>query len=66
MSVKFPYPSDFCKGGILADEMGLGKTVMVVALIHTNRKPVRHPSKKIIKLYEGGTLIIVPLSLMSQ
>ena len=50
----------------MADEMGLGKTVMVVALIHTNRKPVRHASKKIIKLYEGGTLIIVPLSLMSQ
>ena len=28
-----------CKGGILADEMGLGKTVMMIALLHSHKRP---------------------------
>jgi DNA repair protein RAD5 len=66
VSKKFPESGDLCKGGILADEMGLGKTVMLISLIHTNLKPSRSACKQIKKTNEGGSLIIVPLSLMSQ
>lgn len=49
-----------CKGGILADEMGLGKTVMMAALIVSHT-----PSQKLTSV-SGGTLVIVPLTLLSQ
>lgn len=45
--------------------MGLGKTIMIISLIHTHRRIFEHSSKK-PKSNEGGTLIILPLSLMSQ
>ena len=66
ISVIFPEAGSLCKGGILADEMGLGKTVMMISLIHTNLKPHRYACKQIKRSNEGGTLIVVPLSLMSQ
>ncbi|OMJ80140.1 hypothetical protein SteCoe_19683 [Stentor coeruleus] len=66
ISLSFPQAGELCKGGILADEMGLGKTVMMISLIHTSRKPLRNTSKKVKKSNEGGTLIILPLSLISQ
>lgn len=66
VSVKFPSAGAFCKGGILADEMGLGKTVMTIALIHSNRVPERNACKQVKKMNQGGTLIVVPLSLVSQ
>lgn len=65
VSTNFPQAAALCKGGILADEMGLGKTVMVVALLHTNKRKFSHSPKK-ARFSEGGTLIIVPLSLMAQ
>lgn len=37
--MNFPRASNECRGGILADEMGLGKTVMMLSLIHSNKKP---------------------------
>ena len=66
ISIKFPLAGDLCKGGILADEMGLGKTVMLISLIHTNLRPQRYACKQLKKTNEGGTLIVVPVSLMSQ
>lgn len=50
-----------CKGGILADEMGLGKTVMMTSLIVSN--PLIRETKN---ANQGGTLVIVPLTLLSQ
>ncbi|CAG9330396.1 unnamed protein product [Blepharisma stoltei] len=65
ISIKFPESAALCKGGILADEMGLGKTVMIIALIHTHRRAFEHAPKK-PKTLEGGTLIVLPLSLITQ
>jgi DNA repair protein RAD5 len=67
VSVKFPSAGEQCRGGILADEMGLGKTIMMAALVHTHR-PSQVPTAKRPKLSKvrGGTLIVVPLSLLSQ
>ena len=59
MSIKPPFAKSKCLGGILADEMGLGKTVMMAALIASNRKKSREKR-------QGGTLIILPLTLLSQ
>jgi len=59
LSLKPPYSKSKCLGGILADEMGLGKTVMMAALIASNQNP--HKTKR-----QAGTLIIVPLTLLSQ
>lgn len=39
--------------------MGLGKTVMMAALIVSNPQPLK-------KEMNGGTLVIVPLTLLSQ
>lgn len=38
VSTTFPRAQAYCRGGILADEMGLGKTVMMISLIHSNKK----------------------------
>jgi len=71
ISVEIPLANSDCKGGILADEMGLGKTVMMLSLIHANRPDDdlsenygylrKKPNKNI-----AGTLIVVPLTLLSQ
>ncbi|CAG9314918.1 unnamed protein product [Blepharisma stoltei] len=66
VATKFPEGGALCKGGILADEMGLGKTVMVVSLLHTHRRGYTHSPKKSKNINEGGTLIVLPLSLMTQ
>jgi len=39
--------------------MGLGKTIMLIALIHARLDEQR-------KNKQGGTLIVVPLSLLNQ
>ena len=65
VSTRFPSAEAFCKGGILADEMGLGKTVMIIALIHTHKQE-RVPCKQTKSGNKGGTLVVVPLSLISQ
>lgn len=57
--MKPPFAKSKCLGGILADEMGLGKTVMMAALIASSRAKKR--GKR-----EGGTLIVLPLTLLSQ
>ncbi|KAL4474868.1 hypothetical protein ABPG74_001564 [Tetrahymena malaccensis] len=38
VSTSFPRAQSDCRGGILADEMGLGKTVMMLSLIHSNKR----------------------------
>lgn len=48
-------------GGILADDMGLGKTVQMISLILTD---IERPKK--LKTIERGTLIVAPLSVMSN
>ena len=59
MSLKPPFAKSKCLGGILADEMGLGKTVMMAALIVSNRRKSKEKR-------QGGTLIVLPLTLLSQ
>lgn len=44
------------RGGILADDMGLGKTIQMIALMLSRRA----------KSKPKGTLIVAPVSLMSQ
>ena len=70
ISAEIPLANSDCKGGILADEMGLGKTVMMLSLLHSNR-PQEQLQDGIFSLKKrnksiGGTLIIVPLTLLSQ
>ncbi|KAL4512333.1 hypothetical protein ABPG72_005335 [Tetrahymena utriculariae] len=38
VSTQFPRAQSDCRGGVLADEMGLGKTVMMLSLIHSNKR----------------------------
>jgi SNF2 family DNA or RNA helicase len=61
ISIKPPMSRSKCLGGILADEMGLGKTVMMAALMATNRIERKKKNTK-----DGGNLIVVPLTLLSQ
>ncbi|KAF7535639.1 hypothetical protein G7054_g5249 [Neopestalotiopsis clavispora] len=48
------------QGGVLADEMGLGKTLSVLSLIASKRSHTAQGNKP------GPTLILCPLSLLSQ
>lgn len=64
VSIEIPLANADCKGGILADEMGLGKTVMMLSLIHANRPETDGMARK--KKSKAGTLVIVPLTLLSQ
>lgn len=69
LSLDFPSSdSEPARGGILADEMGLGKTVTCLALLSTDRAPLLSgkPPIKAPGALGGGTLVVVPLSLMSQ
>ncbi|KAK9502473.1 hypothetical protein O3M35_011247 [Rhynocoris fuscipes] len=59
-------------GGILADDMGLGKTLTMISLILYTLKDEKNkdndrcinPARQ--KIPDGGTLVIVPASLLSQ
>lgn len=75
VSLEFPHSTNSeLKGGILADEMGLGKTVMMISLLHSNPDPRKHEKKELMGLFQekkmkirgAGTLVIVPLTLLSQ
>jgi SWI/SNF-related matrix-associated actin-dependent regulator of chromatin subfamily A3 len=48
---------DLASGGILADDMGLGKTLQMISLIVADR---------VLSKYRGATLILSPLSVMSN
>lgn len=68
-----PGPKSDCFGGILADEMGLGKTVEMLSVIsrdfdgHTLHRAWRHGRTTTAnKEWFGGTLIVMPLSLIAQ
>lgn len=59
----------FASGGILADDMGLGKTIQMISLIATDiaqqKELVPNPTVD-EKDCETGTLIVAPLSVMSN
>ncbi|KAI5795352.1 SNF2 family helicase [Peziza echinospora] len=62
ITTKFVLPNpSLASGGILADDMGLGKTVQMISLIiaDVEKNGPRAPSC-------GGTLIVAPLSVMSN
>lgn len=64
-----PPPFVECRGGILADEMGLGKTVMTLALISLDLLLPKQTNFQLLgsnRSIEGGTLVIVHLSLLKQ
>lgn len=64
ISLEPPGPYSDCRGGILADEMGLGKTVEILALVAYKLEEAREFRKS--SPLGGGTLIILPLSLVAQ
>eukprot|EP00931_Biecheleriopsis_adriatica_P059917 TRINITY_DN35925_c0_g1_i1.p1 TRINITY_DN35925_c0_g1~~TRINITY_DN35925_c0_g1_i1.p1 ORF type:complete len:953 (-),score=180.90 TRINITY_DN35925_c0_g1_i1:116-2974(-) len=59
-----------CRGGILADDMGLGKTVTCLALMAMDRAPdlkeAAAASESIGERATGGTLVVLPVSLLHQ
>ncbi|XP_024522203.1 DNA repair protein RAD5A-like isoform X2 [Selaginella moellendorffii] len=72
---RFPSALQASRGGILADAIGLGKTVMTISLLLSNRRkgcstsqvqPTQAKTKSFKSLKEGGTLIICPMTLLSQ
>lgn len=54
-------PPHLASGGILADDMGLGKTVQMIGLMLSDSE--RHNESQ---QEESGTLIVAPLSVMSN
>ncbi|KAI5777939.1 SNF2 family helicase [Geopyxis carbonaria] len=62
-------PPAFASGGILADDMGLGKTIQIISLIASDVAEQRELVPKPIvneTLATAGTLIVAPLSVMSN
>jgi len=64
MSIEKPLIKSTLKGGVLADEMGLGKTISALALINT--VPYDTSANKSRFYASKTTLIVVPMSLLSQ
>ena len=63
------YHYDYFYRGILADEMGMGKTIEMLSLIVAQyERGGLKPSSESLKngLRPGGTLIVVPLMVVSQ
>lgn len=65
LSRKMPLVKNLLKGGVLADEMGLGKTILTLALIHSVPYDM-DPSSEHQHYASKSTLIVVPMSLLSQ
>lgn len=61
-------PPDLASGGILADDMGLGKTLQIIALMvaDISREQALVPRPTVGKNSTGGTLIVAPVSVMSN
>ncbi|KAI5840077.1 putative SNF2 family helicase [Morchella snyderi] len=61
-------PPFLASGGVLADDMGLGKTLQMISLIVTNPTDERKlvPAPLMMDGFTGGTLIVAPLSVMSN
>ncbi|GEQ71170.1 hypothetical protein JCM33374_g4851 [Metschnikowia sp. JCM 33374] len=66
LSLQKPIMHNFLQGGILADEMGLGKTISTLALIHSVPYDVPSVPVGYRKYASKSTLIVVPMSLLSQ
>ncbi|RCK54666.1 DNA repair protein RAD5 [Candida viswanathii] len=67
LSLEPPVIKSSLRGGILADEMGLGKTISTLALINSVPYDNASPLPKSKKPYASRTtLIVVPMSLLSQ
>lgn len=64
LSREKPLVKSVLRGGILADEMGLGKTILILALI--NSAPYDQTPKIPRGYASKSTLIVVPMSLLSQ
>lgn len=61
-----PNRSSSCRGGILADEMGLGKTVELLSLLSDDIDEHSFCRIWADRVVGGGTLLILPLSLVPQ
>jgi SWI/SNF-related matrix-associated actin-dependent regulator of chromatin subfamily A3 len=61
-------PPFLASGGVLADDMGLGKTLQMISLIVTSPTDERKlvPAPLEMDGCTGGTLIVAPLSVMSN
>lgn len=59
---------ELASGGVLADDMGLGKTLQMIALIVTEprREAALVPKPRDSGYCNGGTLIVCPVSVMSN
>lgn len=55
-----------CRGGILADEMGLGKTISIFSLIFSCPRDSSTVSTDDLPYADRTTLVVVPMSLLSQ
>ena len=63
-SIKNQEPS-LASGGILADDMGLGKTLQIISLLIADME-IQVPPKNPVGLHSKATLIIAPVSVMSN
>lgn len=59
---------ELASGGVLADDMGLGKTLQMIALMVTDprREAALIPKPRGSESCNGGTLIVCPVSVMSN
>ncbi|KAJ1906252.1 DNA helicase rad5, partial [Tieghemiomyces parasiticus] len=66
LALRFPRVGRCHAGGILADEMGLGKTIEMLALLHADAASDPEPSLDPDRCPTSATLVVCPLSLLSQ